>query len=208
MATILRDWSYQYPWLYQAIAKTTALAVGGDRRLRQLPWQGIPIAPEDRVLDLCCGRGEATRYLVQCSQSVTGLDASPLALQVAQQQVPQATYVQGWAQGIPLPDQSFHLVHTSLALHELDPQVRRQTLQEVLRVLRPGGILALIDFHRPIPLLWPGLATFLWLFETDTAWELIRADLSGILHEVGFEAIQQRLVAGGSLQIIQARRPI
>lgn len=207
MATLLRDWSYRYPWLYQTIAKTTALVVGGDRRLRHLPLQGIEIQPHDRVLDLCCGRGEATRYLVQKSDQVTGLDASPKALRVAQQQVPQATYVEGWAQQIPLPAHSFDLVHTSLALHELEPDVRIQVIKEAHRVLKPNGILALIDFHQPTtPLMWPGLAAFLGLFETETAWALIRENLAAIIQAEGFMIQTHTLHAGGSLQVIQAHK--
>ena len=207
MATILREWSYRYPWLYQGIAKTTALAVGGDARLRQLPLSGIPLYLDDHGLDLCCGRGEATRYLVQHCHHVTGLDASPKALQVAQQQVPQAQYVEGWAQAMPFSAASFDWVHTSLALHELQPQIRTQVLNEIHRVLKPQGILALIDFHRPqMPLMWPGLAVFLWLFETETAWQMIEQDLADQVTQAGFELLSQTFHAGGSLQVIQARR--
>ena len=53
MATFLRDWSYRFPWLYRSISRAAALAVGGYERLRRLPLQGIPIQPQDWVLDLC-----------------------------------------------------------------------------------------------------------------------------------------------------------
>ncbi len=209
MATVLRDWSYQYPWLYQTIAKTTALIVGGNARLRQLPWAGVSINLEDPVLDLCCGRGEVTRFLVQQSHHVTGLDASPKALAKAREDVPEATYVEAFAQQMPFEDGSFQIVHTSLALHELTPSVRTQTLQEVIRVLKAGGTFLLIDFHPPtVPILWPGLALFLWLFETETAWQLLETDLMTELQAAGFEACQRILHAGGSLQVIQARKPL
>jgi len=53
-----------------------ALSVGGEARFRQLALQGLTINPETKVLDLCCGSGQATQVLVQYSQDVTGLDAS------------------------------------------------------------------------------------------------------------------------------------
>ncbi|MEM7773729.1 MAG: class I SAM-dependent methyltransferase, partial [Cyanobacteria bacterium P01_A01_bin.37] len=84
MATILRTWSYQYQWLYDAIARLSALAVGGESRFRQLALEGIPIEPETRVLDLCCGSGQTTQFLVGRSRHVTGLDASPKSIQRAQ----------------------------------------------------------------------------------------------------------------------------
>lgn len=208
MATILRTWSYRYPWLYQSIARTTAVLVGGFERLHQLPLQGLEIKPQDQVLDLCCGRGEATQYLTQSSQQVTGLDASPKALATAKQDVPKATFVEGWAQDLPFANASFDLVHTSLALHELTPEVLEQALREVHRVLKPGGIFTALDFHRPTqPWLWPGLSVFFWLFETETAWQLLETDLAVLLEKIGFHNCQQRFYVGGSLQVIQAQVP-
>lgn len=209
MATILRDWSYRYPWLYQAIAKTTALLVGGNARLRRLPLRGLEIHPQERILDLCCGRGEATGFLLERSKSVTGLDASPLALSRARQDLPQARFVEAFAQQMPFEPESFDLVHTSLALHELQTQVLTDTLTEIFRVLKPGGRFVTIDFHRPqTPLMWPGLALFLWIFETETAWQLLQTDLLQQLTQAGFADCQQWFEAGGSLQVIQASKPI
>jgi demethylmenaquinone methyltransferase/2-methoxy-6-polyprenyl-1,4-benzoquinol methylase len=208
MATILRDWSYRYHWLYEGVTHLAAVAVGGNSRLRQLPLQGITIQPTDAVLDLCCGRGEATRFLLQRSRQVTGLDAAPAALQQARQQVPQAQYVQAWAQQMPFANGSFDLVHTSMALHELQPQVLTATLAEIARVLKPAGIFTALDFHKPHHLwLWPGLATFFWIFETETAWQLLREDLPQRLEELGLIDIRQIFHLGGSLQVIQARKP-
>jgi ubiquinone/menaquinone biosynthesis C-methylase UbiE len=204
MATILRDWSYRYQWLYDSISRLAALTVGGESRFRQLPLQNIPVTDDMQVLDLCCGSGQATRYLVDRFPHVTGLDASPRSIQRAQHNVPQATYVEGWAQSMPLPNAQFDLVHTSAALHEMSPDVLRQILKEVDRVLKPGGIFTLVDFHAPTnPLFIPGLYLFLWLFETETSWQLLQTDLLALLQELGFKGGDCTLHAGGSLQVIQ-----
>jgi len=208
MATILRDLSYRYQWLYDAIARLSALAVGGERRFRQLPLQNLTITPQTRILDLCCGSGQATKFLVQQSQEVTGLDASPLSLKRAQQNVPAASYVEAFAENMPFSDNQFDIVHTSVALHEMETMQLRQILQEVYRVLKPGGIFALIDLHAPSNwLFWPGLSIFMQLFETETAWQLLRTDLPQLLGEIGFQADRPMLYAGGSLQVIQAQKP-
>jgi demethylmenaquinone methyltransferase/2-methoxy-6-polyprenyl-1,4-benzoquinol methylase len=205
MATILRDWSYRYPWFYDAVAGVAALAVGGDRRFRELAVQGLTIKPADRVLDLCCGNGQATRYLVNHSQHVTGLDASPFAAQRARENVPQASFVEGWAEEMPFTEASFDLVHTSVALHEMEPEQLEKILREVYRVLKPGGVFAFVDFHAPTnPIFWPGLATFCWLFETETAWQFLRTELLQKLTEAGFEHSDRTLKVGGSLQIVHA----
>lgn len=207
MATVLRTWSYQYQWLYDTIARIAAISVGGEARFHQLPLQDLILSSETKVLDLCCGSGQATRFLVQSSQNVTALDASPLSLQRAQRNVPQAKYVEALAQEMPFPDAQFDVVHTSVAMHEMEPVELRQILNEVYRVLKPGGVFALVDLHKPTnALFWPGLVLFLWLFETETAWQLIETNLVALLQETGFEVLRNTLHAGGSLQVIQARR--
>jgi len=207
LATILRDWSYRYQWLYDGISRLAALAVGGEGRFRQLALQGLEIQRSSQVLDLCCGAGQTTQVLVQLSEQVTGLDASPIAIRRAKQNVPQASYVEAFAEKMPLADNQFDIVHTSAALHEMKLQQLRAILAETYRVLRPGGTFALIDFHKPTnPLFYPGVALFLALFETETAWQLLETDLAAELQSVGFAIARQELHAGGSLQAIQATK--
>lgn len=209
MATILRTWSYQYQWLYDGISRLAALAVGGEGRFRRLPLTGLTINSETKILDLCCGSGQATQVLLQYSPQVTGLDASPLSLARARQNVPQANYIEGWAEKMPFGNQEFDLVHSSAAMHEMMPGQRQEIFREVYRVLKPGGIFTMVDFHRPTnPLFWPGLSIFLLLFETETAWEMLGTDLGAGLREIGFEVSQVGLYAGGSLQVIQGRKEV
>lgn len=209
MATVLRPLSYRYQWLYDLISRTAALTVGGKKRLHNLPLQGLPLTKASRVLDLCCGSGQATRFLTQYSDYVTGLDASPLSIRRAQSSVPTATFVEGWAESMPFEAAQFDMVHTSSAMHEMQPDQRQAIFQEVFRVLKPGGIFTMMDFHPPQnPLFWPGLALFLWLFETETAWQMLQASLTDILEQQGFSIQTTYLEAGGSLQVIQAVKPI
>ena len=207
MATFLRTLSYRYQWLYDGISYLAALAVGGEKRFRQLALQNLIITHDTQVLDLCCGAGQTTRFLVQKSSQVTGLDISPVALSRAKNNVPQAKYVEGLAQNIPLADNQFDLVHTSSALHEMTPQELEQIFKEVYRVLKPGGIFTLVDFHQPNNQLFlPPLIIFLWLFETETAWQLLKNNLKQKLTQQGFDVLTQNLYAGGSLQVIQAQK--
>lgn len=207
MATIFRDLSYRYQWLYDGISRLAALSVGGEQRFRQLALQGLTIHSDTRVLDLCCGSGQTTQFLVKYSQNVTGLDASPLSLQRARQNVPQAAYVEAFAEKMPFTDAEFDLVHTSAALHEMQPRQLQEIIHEVYRVLKPGGVFTIVDFHPPTnPIFWPGIAVFFWLFETETAWQLLKTDLQELLTRTGFQINQVNLYAGGSLQVIQAQK--
>ncbi|MBN3909714.1 MAG: class I SAM-dependent methyltransferase [Nostoc sp. NMS1] len=207
MATILRDWSYRYQWLYDGISRLAALSVGGEARFRQLALQGLTIHSDTQILDLCCGSGQTTQFLVKLSQNVTGLDASPKSLQRAQLNVPEASYIEAFAEEMPFADNLFDVVHTSVALHEMQPQQLRKIINEVYRVLKPGGVFTLVDFHAPTnPIFWPGISLFLLLFETETAWQLLKTDLAGLLTETGFDVSKPILYSGGSLQVIQAKK--
>ncbi|MFM7886518.1 MAG: class I SAM-dependent methyltransferase [Pseudanabaena sp.] len=207
MTTILRDWSYRYQWFYDTVSAMAALSVGGEARFRKLFLKDLQINPEAKVLDLCCGAGQATQELVKHFQNVTGLDASPIAIKRAKQNVPQAQYVEAFAENMPFSDRSFDLVITSTAMHEMESEQLQEIIQEVQRVLTPEGQFIIIDFHRPTnPLYWLPIATFLWLFETETAWQLLKTDLHQVLNTSGLTVESCHLYAGGSLQVLRSRK--
>ncbi len=207
MATILRTLSYKYQWLYNGISKLAAIGVGGESRFRNLPLKGLEIKPETKILDLCCGAAQSTRILAQYSSNVTGLDISPVALERAASVVPNAKFIEASAQNIPLADNSFDLIHTSVALHEMNSSELDLIFQEVYRILKPEGIFTFIDFHQPTNwLFWPPLAIFLWLFETKTAWDLISVNLVSKCESVGFKLYKQNLYVGSTLQVVQLKK--
>ena len=208
MATILRDWSYRYQWFYDTVSALASLSVGGEQRMRKLFLKDLEINPDAKVLDLCCGAGQATQELVKHFQNVTGLDASPIAIKRAKRNVPQAEYVEAFAEKMPFSDRSFDLVITNTAMHEMDSAQLQQIIEEAYRILTPDGQFIIIDFHRPTNLLfWLPVATFLWLFETETAWELIKTDLHQLLTKSGFAIASCQLYAGGSLQVLRSGKP-
>ena len=43
MATILRQWSYRYQWLYDSVSWFSTLMVGGIDRFHQLPLEDLPL---------------------------------------------------------------------------------------------------------------------------------------------------------------------
>lgn len=207
MATILRAWSYRHQWLYDAVSRLATISVGGETKFRQLALERLHITTEMQVLDLCCGNGQATRFLTGRSANVVGLDADPLAIERAMQNVPEAKYIRGWAEAMPFDSERFDVVHASLALHEMRPVQLWRVLQEVHRVMKPDGVFILIDFHTPVSVLY-GLALdlFLILFETETAKQFIKTDLLDLFTRVGFQSADRILYAGGSLQVIQAHK--
>lgn len=178
MVTILRELSYSHQWLYDGISDMLSLSVGGRERFRQIALQNLTISSNTRVLDLCCGCGQTTEFLVKSSNHViVGLDASPLSLNRAKRNIPQAICVEAFAENMPFENESFDLVHISESLHEIQPRKFQNSIREIYRVLRNGGILTLVDFQQLVtPMFITILWLFCWLFEMETAWKFLQLD--------------------------------
>jgi len=139
-----RDWLLPfYDWLTRAI--------GVDAAHRALIVQA-DLQPGQRVLDIGCGTGNLT-LLTQSLHpdvAVVGLDPDPKALERAGRKAERRqTPVQldrGFADELPYPDGSFDRVVSAFMLHHLTADVKKLTLREARRVLRPRGSLHLVDF--------------------------------------------------------------
>jgi ubiquinone/menaquinone biosynthesis C-methylase UbiE len=209
MTSFLRPLAYRYRWIYDSVTAVSSLSVGGVNRLRALGLDAVQqqLPTGARVLDLCCGSGEAAAPWLAAGFRVTGLDVSPHALDLAAERHPAMERVEGLAEDPPLADASFSAIQLSVALHEFPRPEREQVLRSCLRLLEPGGWLVLVDLHPAGPTLRIPQQLFCALFETDTATAMLEDDLVAQLNSIGFEAVQQELLAGRALQRITARRP-
>jgi ubiquinone/menaquinone biosynthesis C-methylase UbiE len=103
-----------------------------------------------RLLDLGCGTGLFLREIKRNHPrlAVTGLDLSAPYLDVARRRLREwsgVELVEGACESIPAEDASFDIVTCVYLLHELPPAARRAVAAEIRRVLKPGGILILVD---------------------------------------------------------------
>ena len=97
-----------------------------------------------RVLDVGCGTGVAARLAaeqVAPTGVVAGVDPNPGMLAVARRTAPGIAWHIGAAEDLPLPDESFDAALCSLSFQFFADKVK--ALQEVRRVLAPGGRVAL-----------------------------------------------------------------
>jgi len=209
MTSFLRPLAYRYRWIYDSVTALSSLSVGGVARLRRLGLDALHprISPGAKVLDLCCGSGEAAAPWLEAGFAVTGLDLSPRALDLAAQRHPAMERVEGLAEDPPLADGGFSAIQLSVALHEFPRAERDQVLRSCLRLLEPGGWLVIVDLHPAGPWLRLPQQLFCALFETDTATAMLEDNLIAQLQSIGFEAVQQELLAGRALQRISAQRP-
>ncbi len=102
------------------------------------------------VLEVSCGAGGGASYIVRTLRpaSYTGLDLNLASIDVCRKRhiLPGLDFVQGDAENLPFPDQSFDAVINVEASHQY-PHFRR-FLAEVVRVLRPGGHFLYTDSRR------------------------------------------------------------
>ena len=209
MTSFLRPLAYRYRWIYDSVTAVSSLSVGGVDRLRRLGLDALMphLHADAKVLDLCCGSGEAAAPWLAAGFQVTGLDVSARALELAANRHPAMERVEGLAEEPPLPEAGFSAIQMSVALHEFPRPEREQVLKSCLRLLEPGGWLVLVDLHPAGPWLRLPQQLFCALFETDTATAMLEDDLLAQLEGIGFTAVQQDLLAGRALQRITARRP-
>jgi demethylmenaquinone methyltransferase/2-methoxy-6-polyprenyl-1,4-benzoquinol methylase len=123
------------------------------RRLARLARPG----PGASALDVCCGTGDIAFALARQEASVVGLDFTGPMLRMAErrseaQAGSRPAFVQGDAQQLPFPDNSFDIVTVGYGLRNLAGWERG--LAEMWRVSRPGGRLLVLDFGKPEHPLW------------------------------------------------------
>lgn len=114
-------------------------------------FSGILNKPQARVLDLCCGTGDMTFALLRRGKTahIVGADFSHAMLQRASQKAAATSlrWVEADALHLPFPDAHFDLITSAFGFRNLADY--DAGLQEIKRVLRPGGEFGILDFGEP-----------------------------------------------------------
>ena len=109
-----------------------------------------------KILDVGCGTGDLSIELFEkTAAQVTGIDFCRPMLDRAQTKAPHLCFVEGDALRLPFSDAAFDCVTVGFALRNLASV--EQGLTELSRVLKPGGLIAVLDFSQPTV---PGIRQF------------------------------------------------
>jgi ubiquinone/menaquinone biosynthesis methyltransferase len=132
---------------------TRFLSYGQDRRWKARLISLADLGAGERVLDLACGTGDLVAAATARAHTVVGLDVTHRMLQLAalkfgaRARARGVSFVTGDMLALPFVDQRFDVVTTGYGLRNV-PDLA-QSIQEIQRVLTPGGRLCSLDFNRP-----------------------------------------------------------
>jgi ubiquinone/menaquinone biosynthesis C-methylase UbiE len=205
-------WAYVHPKAVRFFERrwlVNFILWGNFTRLRDAALAALGEVLEGRTLQIACVYGDLTERLAQRIAprgTLDVVDVLPVQLANLASKLPPGARVG------PMHDDSTRLDIASgrydrallfFLLHEQPEHARRATLAEALRVVRPGGRVVIVDYHRPHrpnPVYWP-MALILRLLE-PFALDLWRHEIADWLpcrvtelkKELAFGGLYQRLV--------------
>ncbi|WP_321389752.1 class I SAM-dependent methyltransferase [uncultured Desulfuromusa sp.] len=195
--------------IYDAVQPLVTL--GQEARLNRWLAEQISLPDGEQVLDVGCGTGLLTVQIARGNPGlhVIGIDASRPMIDVANRKRSSSDcrFQQALGEDLPFPDSHFAMVTSALFFHHVDRDLKQQTLQEIYRVLKPGGELLIADMDKPYTLLGWAMS---W-----TAWKLfrqpeIKENMDGILREeietAGFLNLTELSRFSGYIRVLHARR--
>jgi SAM-dependent methyltransferase len=101
-----------------------------------------------RALDVGCGPGETDALLAGRFASLDGVDISEAVVETARTRNPGVAYRTYDGRRLPYEDGAFDLVFTICVVHHVPPAEWEAFVAELARVVRPGGVLAIVE-HNP-----------------------------------------------------------
>ena len=197
------------------------LSLSVDRRWRRLTRRELEgrLPPDPRILDLCTGTGDLALEFSNLG-SVVACDFSHPMLVLGRKKASRSAaggrieFVEGDALRLPFPDRSFDAVSIAFGLRNLESY--RRGLAEMRRVLRPRGMLAILEFTLPTMPLFRSLYLFYfvrilprlggWISGHGQAYDylsrsvrqfLAPEDLDRLLESAGFNEIRHRTLSAG-----------
>ena len=208
-------WAYIHPWAVNFFDNSwiiNLILLGNYRRLTRVALDALGDKLEGSTLQIACVYGDFSRQLyhrLTTNGRLEIIDVLPIQLANLARKLPEDQRVQltcANADNLGGKAARYDRAILFFLLHEQPEAVRRATLTEVWRLVKPGGSIVIIDYHRPHwwqPLRWP-LAAILYTLE-PYALDLWQHDLQHFMPEP-INLIRKQTYCGGIYQMIELRR--
>lgn len=150
-------WAYVHPKAVNFFERewlVNLILFGNYKRLCDAALAQLGERVDGRTLQVACVYGDLTPRLRQRlgdDASLDVVDVLPVQLQNLAAKLPpdeRVALLHGDSSALSCPDASYDQVLLFFLLHEQPEEVRRATLSEALRVVRPGGKVVIVDYHR------------------------------------------------------------
>ena len=151
-------WAYVHPWAVRTFERdwlVNLILFGNYARLRDAALAEIGRPATGRTLQVACVYGDLTvRLSEQIAEdgALDVVDVMPIQLQNLARKLPRGSttrLLHRDSTALGIPDATYDQVLIFFLLHEQPLAVRRRTLAEAIRVVKPGGKIVLVDYHRP-----------------------------------------------------------
>ena len=165
-----------------------------------------------RLLDIGCGTGRTLHQIAitHPAMQLHGVDLSPAYIRMARKRLadaPELTLAVENGEALPWSDATFDIVTSTYMFHELPRNARRNVVREMLRVVKPGGLLVLEDSAQLAESaeIASALHEFPREFHEPFYEDYLEDDLGALVAECGFAAptTEAHLVA----KVVTSRRP-
>ena len=207
-------WAYVHPNAVRFFERqwlVNLILWGNFGRLRDAALDALGARLDGRTLQIACVYGNLTdrlRSRLTTGGSLDVVDILRVQLDNLARKLPgdpRVGLIQGDSSALDIPNASYDRALLFFLLHEQPEEVRRRTIAEALRVVRPGGRLVIVDYHRPRksnPLYLPmvGILKTLEPFAMD----LWRREVASWLPQG--PAIEKRTLFGGLYQVLELRK--
>jgi ubiquinone/menaquinone biosynthesis C-methylase UbiE len=163
-------WAYVHPQAVRLFERRWLVNVilwGNFGRLRDEALDPLGATLPGRTLQIACVYGDLTSRLaarIKPGGRLDVVDVLPIQLDNLASKLRAGgpvTLMHGDSTSLDLPTASCDRALLFFLLHEQPEHVRRATLAEAVRVVKPGGRIVIVDYHRPAalnPLFWPMVA--------------------------------------------------
>jgi ubiquinone/menaquinone biosynthesis C-methylase UbiE len=210
-------WAYVHPRavrLFERQWLVNLILWGNFARLREAALDALGPQLRGRTLQVACVYGNLTQRLLERvapQASLDVIDILPIQLQNLSRKLPadeRVTLIHGDSSSLPAASASYERALLFFLLHEQPLAVRQATIAEALRVLKPGGELVIVDYHRPSrgnPLYLP-MKAILHTLE-PYALDLWRCDLEHWLPaDARIASLHKQTLFGGLYQLLRITR--